>query len=39
VEGVEAAFKILKGEEVPKQIIEPSVQITKANVDSVTPAF
>jgi ribose transport system substrate-binding protein len=38
-EGVEAAFKILKGEEVPKQIIEPSVQITKANVDSVTPAF
>ncbi len=38
-EGVEATMKILAGKSVPKEIIIQSTQVTKENVDSVTPIF
>ena len=38
-EGMQVALRILKGEKVPPKITLPTVRVTKANVDSVKPAF
>ena len=38
-EGMAVALKILKGEKVPPKIVLPTVRVTKANVDSIKPAY
>lgn len=38
-EGAEAAVRLLKGETLPKEVVVPSVLVTRDNVDEVEPIF